>query len=189
MVDVVIRYATQEDAALLADLGARAFAQAFGSQNTPENMQNYLAESFSEQKQAEELSQPGSLFLIAEVEGEAVGYSRLLAGSSETCITGANPVELVRIYALQKWVGQGIGSQLMKASIAEAQARGHDVIWLGVWQENDHAIAFYRKWGFREVGTHTFKLGEDLQTDWVMQRELVTNDVSRAQDDLPEQQQ
>ena len=58
----------------------------------------------------------------------------------------------------------------MQAAIDEAQRRGHDTLWLGVWEHNPRARAFYRKWGFVEVGTHIFVLGSDPQTDILMQR-------------------
>lgn len=173
---VAIRTATAADAALLTDLGRRAFSDAFASANTPENFAAYIEEAFSEHKQAAELAQPGSVFLIAELadpntgQAEPVGYARLLAGSSETCITGIRPIELVRIYALGAHTGHGIGSALMQAALARAQGGGHDVIWLGVWQENQRAVAFYERWGFHKVGTHVFQLGDDSQTDWIMQR-------------------
>lgn len=171
-----IRKANEKDAALLADLGRRAFTDAFQAANTPENFAAYLTEAFSEQKQAAELAQPGSIFLVAEMDNpqtgkaEPVGYARLLAGSSETCITGANPVELMRIYALGAYTGHGIGSALMQEALNTARGGGYDVIWLGVWQENPRAVAFYERWGFQKVGTHVFQLGDDPQTDWIMQR-------------------
>ena len=172
-----IRKAAAADAALLTDLGRRSFTAAFEAMNSPENFAAYLAEAFSEQKQAAELAQPGSIFLIAEAHDEPqtgqvepVGYARLLAGSTETCITGDNPIELVRIYALGSYTGQGIGSALMQAALQEARGRGHDVIWLGVWQENPRAVTFYERWGFQKVGTHVFNIGADEQTDWIMQR-------------------
>lgn len=173
---VRIRTATAADAALLASLGSRAFTDAFEKANTPENFAAYLADAFGEQKQAAELAQPGSIFLIAELDDPQtgnptpVGYARLLAGSTEACITGGRPIELVRIYALGAYTGHGIGSALMQAALDEARGRGHDVIWLGVWQENPRAVAFYERWGFQKVGTHVFQLGSDPQTDWIMQR-------------------
>lgn len=173
---ITIRKANETDAALLADLGRRAFTDAFESANTPENLTVYLAAAFSEHKQAAELAQPGSTFLIAEIRNpqtgalEPVGYARLLAGARETYITGANPIELVRIYALGAYTGRGIGSALMQAALETARGGGYDVMWLGVWQENPRAAAFYERWGFQKAGTHVFQLGDDPQTDWIMQR-------------------
>jgi diamine N-acetyltransferase len=73
---------------------------------------------------------------------------------------------------VREWHGRGVSRPLMDAAIAEARARGGQRIWLGVWEENPRAIAFYRKCGFIEVGTQDFRLGNDLQRDRVMSMEL-----------------
>jgi len=56
----------------------------------------------------------------------------------------------------------------MRACIEHAQMRGVEVLWLGVWERNERAIAFYNRWGFESVGTHIFLLGQDRQTDFIM---------------------
>ena len=61
----------------------------------------------------------------------------------------------------------------MRRCLEEAAARGRRTIWLGVWEHNAQAIAFYRRWGFADVGTTTFLLGKDSQTDRVMTRRVL----------------
>src|SRR5579859_859417 len=180
---VTIRHGTPGDSALLAEIGARAFADTFGPDNTPENMAAYLAESFSPARQAAELAEPGSLFLIAEAAGETAGYARLHAGpppasalsgaavaAAGAAASGQRPIEIVRFYALPGWVGRGVGAALMAACLAEAERLGADTIWLDVWEHNPRAREFYARWGFAEVGTQTFVLGDDRQRDILMQR-------------------
>ncbi len=164
-----IRYATAADHVLLAELGARTFYDTLAADNTPENMAAYLAASFGPEIQAAELSAPGSLFLIAEVDGAAVGYTRLREGQPSARTIGVRPLEIVRLYARQEWLGQGVGAALMKASLDEAARRGCDSIWLDVWDHNLRARAFYSRWGFAEMGTQSFQLGDDLQNDLLMQ--------------------
>ncbi len=166
----IIRRGTVDDAELLAEIGARTFSETFAADNSPENMTAYLASSFSLEKQAEELADPHSLFLIAEAAGVAVGYAMLRAGDVEEGITGDNPVELVRLYVSRESLGSGLGAALMQACISEAKKEGNETLWLGVWEHNTRARAFYRKWNFREVGKHVFHLGDDPQTDLLMQR-------------------
>lgn len=167
-----VRYATTVDNALLADLGARTFQESFGADNTPENMAAYLAASFSPDIQAAELNDPSVVFLIAESDGTVAGYAQLRDGEPPTCINGPRPVELVRIYARKEWIGYGVGAALMQACIAEAERRGHGTLWLGVWEHNALARSFYHRWGFHEVGTHIFELGDDPQTDFLLQRAI-----------------
>lgn len=170
MTNVIIRRGTIEDAELLAHLAARTFTETFAADNTPENMRAYLESSFNVEKQATELSDPNSVIKIAELDGLAVGYSMLSAGTTLPDVTGEKPIELVRLYVTKESIGSGVGAALMKDCLREAALRGYDTIWLGVWEHNQRAREFYRKWNFVEVGTHIFQLGDDAQTDFVMQR-------------------
>lgn len=169
---VTIRQATVADAALLSVLGARTFYDSFAADNSAENMSAYLAESFSEEKQTAELSDPNAVVLLAEADGVALGYSMIRTGRLPAEVTGEKPIELVRLYLDIDAIGTGVGAALMRASIDEAAARGFKTIWLGVWENNHRAQSFYRKWGFETVGKHIFQLGDDAQTDFVMQRPI-----------------
>ena len=79
-------------------------------------------------------------------------------------------VELARFYVRRVHHGRGVAQTLMDAVTAHARALGATQLWLGVWERNARAIAFYRKCGFVQCGTQPFLLGSDLQTDWVMRR-------------------
>ena len=170
--DVTIRRADSEDAELLAELGASTFSETFAADNKPEDLSAYLAESFSVARQTEELADPASTFFIAEVEGHAAGYAKLHAGEPEEGVEGRKPVELVRLYVSREWLGRGVGEALMRACVEEARRAGHETFWLGVWERNGRAQAFYRKWDFRAVGEHVFQLGSDPQRDILMERAL-----------------
>ena len=170
---LTIRQATVDDARLLAELGARTFSETFAADNSPADMAAYLGSAFSEAQQAAELSDPDSTFLIAETNGVAVGYAMLRSGSVLDSVTDDKPIELVRLYVSREHLGRGIGAALMRVCIDEASRHGHRTLWLGVWEHNHRAQAFYRKWDFHEVGTHIFQLGEDAQTDILMERSVV----------------
>lgn len=167
-----IRHATPADAGMLSELGARTFSEAFARDNTPANLAAHLRNSFSPEIQHRELSQADTIFLIAEADGQPIGYAQLLFNSREQGLEASNPMEIRRIYMLQEFVGKGMGSTLMRASLDEARQRACDIVWLGVWEKNQRAIEFYRKWGFHEVSSHTFLLGDDPQTDLIMVLEL-----------------
>jgi len=168
----IIRRGNPADAALLAELGARTFSETFAADNSPEDMADYVAAAFSPRQQAAELADPDSLFLIAETNGVAVGYAMLRSGNVLDDVTGAKPIELVRLYVSQESLGRGFGAALMRVCIAEAKQQGYQTLWLGVWEHNQRAQAFYRKWDFHEIGTHIFQLGNDPQTDILMQRPI-----------------
>jgi GNAT superfamily N-acetyltransferase len=170
--DLTIRRAGPEDAGLLAELGARTFSETFAADNSPEDVASYLTASFNPARQTDELNDPASTFFIAEVGGLAAGYAQLHAGEPAEGVEGAKPVELVRLYVSREWLGRGVGEALMRACVDEARRAGHETIWLGVWERNGRAQAFYRKWDFRAVGEHVFQLGSDPQRDVVMERAL-----------------
>jgi ribosomal protein S18 acetylase RimI-like enzyme len=169
MDEITIRRATTDDALLLSRLGARLFENTFGAANDPEDMREYLRSAFSLESQRDALADPAVAGFIAEDAGHAaIGYAMIKRGSRATGVTGAKPVEVQRIYSDHAWHGRGIGALLMNACIDQARAWHADELWLGVWEENPRAIAFYEKTGFRVVGRQSFQLGEDLQQDLVM---------------------
>jgi GNAT superfamily N-acetyltransferase len=168
----LIHRATEDDAALLAELGARTFHETFADSNKPEDMAAYLTEAFCIEKQAAELKDAKAVFFIAELQSKAVGYAKLQKGAPPSCIKGAQPVELARLYVLREWIGRGVGFRLMHACIDEAKSIGCETMWLGVWEHNRRARAFYAKWNFCEAGAHVFQLGSDAQTDLLLERIL-----------------
>ena len=170
--ELTIRRGEADDAGLLAQLGARTFSEAFAAHNTPEDMAAYLASAFSPTQQAAELADPHCLFQIAETNGVAIGYAMLRSGDALDGVAGEKPIELVRLYVSRESLGSGAGAALMQACIGEAKQRDYETLWLGVWEHNHRARAFYHKWNFIEVGKHVFQLGDDPQTDILMQRSI-----------------
>ena len=170
----VIRHATPDDAKLLTDLSYTTFWDAFAHhpKNAPDDLNHYMRQAFNQEQIAAELAEEENIFLIAEVEGKPAGYAKLIVSSREEGISAERPIELSRLYSHQEYLGKGVGQNLMDASLELARKRGHDVMWLGVWEYNPRAQRFYEKNGFRVVGEHTFQLGSDPQTDRLMQREL-----------------
>lgn len=172
MPDTTVRRMTVDDVGTLADLAIRTFEDTFAAFNDPKDMEAYMAEAFATEVLAEELADPDSVWFLASVEGVPAGFAKVTTGDTPACVAGSRPVELARLYAVGRYHGRGVGHALMEACLDEAQARGGQTIWLGVWERNDRAIAFYRKWGFERCGAKEFVLGTDVQTDDVMARPL-----------------
>lgn len=172
MSTVSIRLASTADAARIARISRETFYETFAADNTPENMEKFMNEQFSREKLMAELYDPNSLFLLAEMEGEVVGYTRLRESPNPPGLGEAPSIEIARIYTLSKMIGRGIGSTMIEHCIDVARKLGKTTIWLGVWEHNQRAIAFYTKWGFAKFGEHIFALGDDPQTDWLMKKEL-----------------
>ena len=169
---IAIRTATETDNVLLAELGRRTFFDTFAKDNTPENTAAYLAASFSPEIQAGKLADAATIFLIAEIDGAPAGYAQLKLGARLPEISGERTIEIERIYSEHAWIGHGVGAALMSACIELAAQKCCDTIWLGVWDQNPRAIAFYTKWGFKMTGSHVFMLGSEVQNDYLMQRNV-----------------
>jgi diamine N-acetyltransferase len=165
-----IRIATSEDAALIADLSRVTFYETFVGQNTQENMDKFMNEQFTRENLMKEVGAEHNIFLVAGLEGETVGYARLRDVPNPPELNGLTSIELARIYSVQSRIGKGVGSALMEKCIEVAAQQKKQVIWLGVWEKNQHAISFYERWGFEKFSEHEFILGDDVQTDWLMRR-------------------
>lgn len=174
MYEINIRRATIEDAEMLTELSYRTFYDAFHAHpnNAPEDMSAYMEKAFSLETVSAELAEKDSIFIIAEVENEVVGYAKIMLDSIEDGINAEKPIELNRLYAKQEFLGKGVGKKLMDECFEIAAENNCDVMWLGVWEYNLRAKRFYEKLGFYEVGSHVFLLGSDPQIDLLMQKEI-----------------
>ena len=170
---VRLRIAGAEDAALVADLSRRTFYESFAPFNTPENMRLYMDQQFTREMQMAEVGAPGRTFILAYVEDEPAGYvSMRISPEKPAGLGGENAIEIVQLYSEQRMIGKGVGPALMQASLHLAREQGYEWVWLGVWEHNHRAKAFYTKWGFERFGEHVFIVGLDAQTDWWMRKKL-----------------
>jgi ribosomal protein S18 acetylase RimI-like enzyme len=165
---MIIRVATPADAATLAALSLKTFVDTFAPHNTAADMESYTSIAFGEEKQRRELETEGVVTLLGEEDGDAIAYAQI----RQTPGAPHGDVEIARFYVDQPHHGRGIAAMLMDAVETHAHALGGARLWLGVWEHNVRAIAFYRKRGFVQCGAQPFLLGTDLQTDWVMSRPL-----------------
>jgi ribosomal protein S18 acetylase RimI-like enzyme len=166
----VVRRASRPDAKQLSSLAEKTFRDAFEAENTPENMALHCETSYSEAVQAAEIADPRLVTLVCDSQGTLVGFAQLRWGEAPGCVVAAAPGEVQRLYVAREFHGMGVARSLMLACLEEMNLRRSDVVWLGVWEHNPRAIAFYRKFGFAQVGEQIFPLGNDPQRDMVMAR-------------------
>ncbi len=169
---VVLRKADIVDVEKLREIGIQTFTETFSSQNTEENMNQYLKKAFATNKLTEELSDPNTQFYFAELNGKIIGYLKVNTGKSKTELKNTHTLEIERIYVLKEYHGKNIGQMLLKKAISLAKEIQAEFIWLGVWEHNEKAIRFYSKNGFTVFDRHIFKLGNDEQTDIMMKLNL-----------------
>ena len=168
--NVFIRNATKNDAALIADISRQTFYDTFVADNTEENMDKFLKEQFTKGRLMLEVGAPLNTFLLAYCDDAVAGYVKLSEGKTPKELKGLSPLEIARLYVLKDFIGQGVGAKLMQACVDTAIEKSKQVMWLGVWEKNQRAIDFYKKWGFEKFSECDFLLGDDIQRDWLMKR-------------------
>lgn len=173
MSDLTITRANVSDAALLTRIGLQAFCEAFEKDNNPDDFKTYIDEAFTEDQLRKDMEEDGSIFYIAYSNGEAAGYARLRTSTEvNDQFPGKRLIELHRLYALNKYIGRGIGKALMNHCLREAKSQNCEIIWLGVWEHNLHAQGFYKNFGFEKFSSHVFMVGNDPQTDFLLKKTL-----------------
>lgn len=172
MENIEIVRATPNDLLQLQHIGRETFSQTFSEINSEENMSKYLKESFSSEKLTEELSNELSQFYFAKLGNEVIGYMKLNTGAAQKENPDENALEIERIYVLQDFYGKKVGQLLYNKAIEVAKELAVDHVWLGVWEKNFRALAFYNKNGFVKFGQHEFVLGDDIQIDLLMKKAL-----------------
>lgn len=165
----MIRHAIASDAAALAEIAGRTFRDTFAADNNPDDLEAYIAKAYGEAQQRAEIENADGVTLLVEDvgdgRGELIAYTQLRRAPSPH-----GDVEIARFYVDKAHHGRGIAQTLMQAAEETARGLGGTTLWLGVWERNWRAIAFYAKCGFRDVGSQPFLVGSDLQTDRVMVR-------------------
>jgi diamine N-acetyltransferase len=167
-----VRRAGEDDALALSVLAERTFRDAFADTNSTANMQLHCAGSYGQALQLAEIRDSSRETWVAESDGRLIGFVQLRLDAALPMIADEGPVEIQRFYVDASHHGAGLAHRLMAHSLARAKAAGAAALWLGVWEQNPRALAFYRKWGFVIVGEHTFMLGDDPQRDVIMRRDV-----------------
>jgi diamine N-acetyltransferase len=168
-----IRPATVDDAAALATLGERTYRDTFAAYNDPDDMEAFVAATFSESLQRAELFDVNRTFFVAESGGALVAFAHLVRGAVPECIADTSAVELLRFYVDSRWHGTGLAQRLMERCLEHVRASKTKTLFLGVWERNPRAIRFYEAQGYQIVGRHIFMVGSDPQQDYYMSRSLI----------------
>ncbi|MGL5457008.1 MAG: GNAT family N-acetyltransferase [Citrobacter telavivensis] len=167
---MLIRRASPSDAEGLAILAERTFRKTFEDGNTQEDMELHCQASYSTEIQLKEILRQDWITLVCEYESKLIGYAQLRWEEFPPCVNSIHAGEILCLYVDEPYHGKGFAQALIRKCFTEFEAKGSDVVWLGVWEHNPRAISFYRKLGFTEVGEHIFQVGSDPQRDIIMKR-------------------
>ena len=169
---IIFKLCTEDDLPLLQLISKTTFDESFRLMNTAETMERYLLDAFNVEKLKAEVRNPDSGFYFIYVNDELTGYIKLNNSPAQTDINDPDSLEIERIYIKKEFKGRGYGKRLMDFALQKAAALNKKYVWLGVWERNADAIAFYKKAGFYESGRHTFRMGDELQSDYIMKKNI-----------------
>lgn len=165
--------ANLNDVQLLQELSIQTFNDTFKDQNSPENMKAYLDKAFNLPQLEKELANDSSDFYFIYFNEQLAGYMKMNTNDAQSENMGNDSLEIERIYIKRDFQKHGLGKYLLNQAIEIAREQDKRKIWLGVWEKNENAIAFYEKMGFIQTGTHAFYMGDEEQTDLIMTKNLV----------------
>ena len=166
----LIRLATVEDVPALCRLGAATFRETYRTISDPREVDEYADEHFTAERVEAWFRKPCARTLLAFVDGAPVGYAHLRHAKVPACVADRKAIELSRLYLLAQAQGTGLGGALMAAALAQATELEARTIWLGAYDRNVKALAFYARRGFVHVGTHEFEFGGQIYADPVLTR-------------------
>lgn len=170
---MILRKVKNEDIPELSEFAVRTFYQAYGWYNTDENMKSYVAKYFSKENLFDEINDTETGFYILTEDGKLKGYVKSGRQNNLDILNNYPHLEIERIYVDNSDQRNGIGKKMLDFIIQKAKEKNIKYVWLGVWQKNEKAINFYKKNGFKIIGTTTFTLGDDDQDDFIMALEII----------------
>ena len=157
---------------MLCDISRKTYFETFAHMNTLEDMEAYLNKAYDMNKIRAELMDVNSSFFFLYFYDKLAGYLKLNEAPAQTDINDEQSLEIERIYVSKEFQGEGLGRYLMDTAISIATQQKKQYVWLGVWEKNEKALLFYKKNGFYEIDTHSFFMGDDEQTDYIMRKDL-----------------
>ncbi|MDI2111941.1 GNAT family N-acetyltransferase [Commensalibacter nepenthis] len=169
---MIIEHVAITQVHVLQSIAQKSFFDTFYMVNSKEDMDDYLQNNLSVERLSSELNNPFSQFYMVKIEEEYVGYIKLNFGMAQNEFKEDHAIEIERLYILHEYHGQKIGQALFSHAMSIAASKKVDYVWLGVWEHNHKAIAFYQKNGFVAFSKHPFILGQDEQVDILMKKKI-----------------
>lgn len=173
--DYIIKPITTSDVEKLQKVSRETFKATFDPYTAPNDMVRFLEEDYETVKLVKEIENPNSRFYFLMVQNEIAGYLKINVGDAQTEHLRENALEVERIYLRSSFQHRGLGNVLLDFAEKTAREEGKDYMWLGVYEKNVPAQHFYKRHGFSKVSQHTFQVGSDPQTDWLLVKKLTRN--------------
>lgn len=169
---ITLKQCTLNELDLLQAISIETFKDTFDEHNSEENMTAYLEAAYNLEKLKNEIQTPDSYFYLLYEHDELAGYCKLNMNEAQSESDNLHALEVERIYIKPAFKGKGYGKKIIQHAETLAQKYDKDKIWLGVWEHNYPAQAFYEKMGFERRGAHSFFMGDDEQVDYILGKKI-----------------
>lgn len=162
-----VQLAKPADAEAIAAFANGSFTHTFGHIYDPADLSIFLAEwNPPDRVRAQIASDDHDIGLVRDGASAILGYIKM--GPVDFELPADQPtdsaVELHQLYVAEAAKGTGVAAALMDWGIAWACERA-SILYLSVFVENDRAQAFYRRYGFVDVGRNAFRVGNHIDED------------------------
>lgn len=157
---IKITQANREHSQIISEIGKQAFWESHGHSASKEYINSFIAKTYNEAAINKEFKNTNILYHLVSFNDKIAGFSKIELSSSNVNIKDPNITKLDRLYLLKEFYGKNLGAKLVDLIIELSKQNQQNGIWLAVWKENQKALNFYLKAGFKIVGEFNFKISE-----------------------------
>lgn len=153
--------ATDKDAEVLVNIGITSFLESHGHSAAKEDIDDYVMSKFDVNTFSKELKDTNNHFYIISHDGIAVGYSKVIFDCPHQNVDLKYVTKMERLYLLKEFHHLKLGLELFNFNLQLSKKKNQSGIYLFVWTENNRALTFYNKLGFKIIGNTYFKISEN----------------------------
>jgi GNAT superfamily N-acetyltransferase len=157
---VEIQKATINNTEVICTIGQKSFLSSHGKSASKKDIDTFILEHYNPGAISKELSNSINNYFLFFLNSTPLGFSNLQLNNPPSNLPFKNVAKLDRIYFLEETYGKGFGSELLQYNIEFSIKNKQQGIWLFTWVENDRAVNFYRRFGFKTIGKYDYKISE-----------------------------
>lgn len=181
---IKLRPARAEEIEALVQLGRATFPDACPAFLSDDDVQAFMDATFTPEQVASWVNSDDAALVVAErvASGQLLGYvlverdlpdgaNELVTDPRPRCLERYSQAELgyvCKLYLLPSVRGGGIAGALMDQAKKAAAAWGVKTMWLATHETNRRAQKLYKRYGFKNAGKRSFKVGSATCRDVVM---------------------
>lgn len=132
----------------LQQISSETFRETFANRNKPEHINQFLKKAFNIEQLDKEHSDRYSQVYFVYHQNDVAGYLKINFDDAQSEEMNEGSFEIERIYFRSKFQKRDFGKYLFDKALEIARNKHKYKIWLGVWEKNENATAFYKNLGF-----------------------------------------